>query len=115
KSGQYYEQQSPVPNQQEQLSLNYVTLSNALSTQLEGKPEKRKPKDDRNLTKVWDTKAWDKKDVIYYRYERGKIHPDMKLTYLVNDVWWEEPVLVQQENAYTQLYEMLDIISPSSY
>ncbi|CAG8773125.1 5435_t:CDS:2, partial [Funneliformis caledonium] len=27
-----------------------------------GKPERRKPKDDRNPTKVWDTKAWDKKD-----------------------------------------------------
>ncbi|CAG8739266.1 6866_t:CDS:2, partial [Funneliformis caledonium] len=35
----------------EQLSLNYATLSNALSAQLEGKPERRKPKDDRNPTK----------------------------------------------------------------
>ncbi|CAG8635749.1 9237_t:CDS:2 [Funneliformis caledonium] len=42
---------------EKQLSLNYATLSNTLSAQLEGKPEKRKPKDDRNLTKVWDTKA----------------------------------------------------------
>ncbi|CAG8619806.1 16434_t:CDS:2 [Funneliformis caledonium] len=43
-----------------QLFLNYATLSNALSTQLEGKPERRKLKDDRNLTKVWD-----KKDVLF--------------------------------------------------
>jgi hypothetical protein len=50
----------------EQLSLNYATLSNALSAQLEGKPERRKPKDDRNLTKVWDTKTWDKKDVTCF-------------------------------------------------
>ncbi|CAG8733231.1 7402_t:CDS:2, partial [Funneliformis caledonium] len=64
-SGQYYEQQSPIPTQpsgsnnainnltkqMEQLSLNYATLSNALSAQLEGKPERRKPKDDRNPTK----------------------------------------------------------------
>ncbi|CAG8767619.1 17320_t:CDS:2, partial [Funneliformis caledonium] len=57
---------------EKQLSLNYATLSNVLSAQLEGKPERKKPKDDRNLTKVWDTKAWDKKDVIYYHcQEKG--------------------------------------------
>ncbi|CAG8756191.1 12276_t:CDS:1, partial [Funneliformis caledonium] len=70
-SGQYYEQQSPIltqpsgnnnaidnlTKQMEQLSLNYATLPNTLSTQLEEKPERRKPKDDRNPTKVWETKA----------------------------------------------------------
>ncbi|CAG8629169.1 6411_t:CDS:2 [Funneliformis caledonium] len=69
-SGQYYEQQSPVltqtsesnntidnfTKQMKQLSLNNATLPNVLSMQFEGKSERRKPKDDRNLIKVWDKK-----------------------------------------------------------
>jgi len=40
-------------------------------------------------------------------FERGKIHPDMNSNYLINDLWWTEPQLVQQENAYAQLFAML--------
>ncbi|CAG8676964.1 13612_t:CDS:2, partial [Funneliformis caledonium] len=61
-SSRYYEQQSP-------LSLNYATLSNALSAQLEGKPERRKLKDDRNLIK-----AWDKKDLICYHCQEKEYY-----------------------------------------
>ena len=45
----------------------------------------------------------------------GKIQPDMDTNYLINDLWWEEPEKVKQENAYHQLYEMLNISPPSSY
>jgi len=37
-------------------------------------------------------------------YGLGKIQPDMKPEYLTNDLWWEEPLLVQQENLRAQLH-----------
>jgi|RhiMetdeSRZDD1v2_1073273.scaffolds.fasta_scaffold3635753_1 hypothetical protein len=43
----------------------------------------------------------------------------MDPNYLLNDLWWNEPILVQQENAYAQLYESLEniesLMTPSSY
>jgi hypothetical protein len=37
-------------------------------------------------------------------YGLGKIQPDMKPEYLTNDLWWKEPLLVQQENLRAQLH-----------
>jgi hypothetical protein len=52
----------------------------------------------------------------------GKIQPDMKPEYLVNDLWWDEPILVQHENLRVLLQTHLgnsnlnaSSFSPSSY
>jgi hypothetical protein len=37
-------------------------------------------------------------------YGLGKIQSDMRPEYLKNDLWWEEPLLVQHENLSAQLH-----------
>jgi hypothetical protein len=32
----------------------------------------------------------------------------MNANYLINDLWWDEPIKVQQENLYSQIYYMFE-------